>query len=819
MNGWSTLRWLLGLDESTVEGVDARWSLGLNAWPEGPWAVAAIVAAVVAIGGVWYLYRAEGRDISLVGRLLLASIRLTILGLVAVMLLELVLVQTLTEYLPSRLLVLLDTSESMALEDPYSDEQQARSTATSVGLKSTSGEPDLAALRKLERIELARQALDPLWKDLGEGRIISNYGFSTALEPVATTADLAKLKATGAATSIGDAMSAALAAHRGQPLAGIVLVTEGRSNTGVDPLQVAKVAAQDGVPVFPLAVGTTEGPRNVRLVEIETSPAVFVRDTAEIGVLVESRGLKGQSAVVQLERRSGDSPWAEVGSADVLLGEDSTIQRIPFTFVPDTTGQLEFRAKVQDAGPELTDADNTALANVKVVRQKIRVLLLAGFPSSEFQFLRNAMLRDERVEFASWLQSADQKYEHQGHRPIRRLPASQEELNYFDVLILADPDPRALPPEYSEMITKFVGDAGGGLIYVAGESQSKALFNPNLAEGNTPSASDNGWIKTLPVVVDPGLYQSTAEVALSSRDTWTLELTPAGYSDPVFRFDADNSRNRDVLASLPGMYWHFPVTRAKPGATILARHGDPRMQNNFGRHVLVAMQLYGPGRTVFIGCDSTYRWRYLHEEYFDGFWARLVDRVGRSKVLGGRFPFTLTTDKSNYRVGDRVTLRAQFIDATDMATSLGSLAGEVEVGDQPPLAVTLDPVPGDATSFEASFPAATAGAYTVRVVPTVQAELEAGPRAATMNFRVEPPRQELDEPGLDRGLLESIARETKGSVFSIADARDLPAAIKVRQVTRTLELRNEIWDAPLMFGGVMLLLTIEWVLRKLYRMA
>ncbi len=54
----------------------------------------------------------------------------------------------------------------------------------------------------------------------------------------------------------------------------------------------------------------------------------------------------------------------------------------------------------------------------------------------------------------------------------------------------------------------------------------------------------------------------------------------------------------------------------------------------------MAMHRYGPGRTVFVAFDSTYRWRYLHEEYFDGFWARLIDRVGRGKALGGRYPFT-----------------------------------------------------------------------------------------------------------------------------------------------------------------------------------
>ena len=122
-----------------------------------------------------------------------------------------------------------------------------------------------------------------------------------------------------------------------------------------------------------------------------------------------------------------------------------------------------------------------------------------------------------------------------------------------------------------------------------------------------------------------------------------------------------------ILSSLPGMYWNFPVTRARPGATVLARHGDPRMQNQYGRQVLLASQLYGPGRTVFIGFDSTYRWRYLSEDYFDGFWARLVDRVGRNKALGGRFPFQVGLARSSFRVGDRVAVGVRYTDAAAVA--------------------------------------------------------------------------------------------------------------------------------------------------------
>ena len=115
-----------------------------------------------------------------------------------------------------------------------------------------------------------------------------------------------------------------------------------------------------------------------------------------------------------------------------------------------------------------------------------------------------------------------------------------------------------------------------------------------------------------------------AGLSMPGYSPWDLELTPDGTDDRVFQFSPDPAKNRDILTSLPGMYWYFPVTRAKPGATVLAQHGDQRMRNNFGRHVLMAMQRYGPGRTVFIGFDSA------------------IDPCARCDVIPSSIVFTFT---------------------------------------------------------------------------------------------------------------------------------------------------------------------------------
>ncbi len=90
-------------------------------------------------------------------RLVLATLRALVLGGVLLMLMEAVLVVTRPELIDSHLLVLLDVSESMSLTDAYTKEDQARQTASKLGLLNADGQPDLAALRQRSRFDLAQR--------------------------------------------------------------------------------------------------------------------------------------------------------------------------------------------------------------------------------------------------------------------------------------------------------------------------------------------------------------------------------------------------------------------------------------------------------------------------------------------------------------------------------------------------------------------------------------------------------------------------------------------------------------------------------------
>ena len=71
-----------------------------------------------------------------------------------------------------------------------------------------------------------------------------------------------KLAPSSPLTPIGDSLREVINRKRGQPLAGVVLVTDGANNSGTQPREVAALLRQEGVPLYIYGVGITS-PRDI----------------------------------------------------------------------------------------------------------------------------------------------------------------------------------------------------------------------------------------------------------------------------------------------------------------------------------------------------------------------------------------------------------------------------------------------------------------------------------------------------------------------------------------------------------------------------
>ncbi len=800
----SILKFLLGVT-TTSWAEDGEWEWQWSAAPTGDRALLLLLVGISVLVTIVALYRWDARRLTVARRSLLCALRCGIVFVAIAMLLEPVILLRSVEWIPSHLLTMVDNSQSMGLRDAWQDTAKASAICRHVGL---TGGPD--ALRGMTRLELVDRSINSnLVAELEAGgdRVVHWHTFSDRLH--SSEGKTFALSAGGQTTAIGGSLRQLLRAYRGMPLAGVLLISDGQSNSGEPIADVAELVAKQGVPVVTLAVGSIEGPRNVELHRLDVNPVVFVRDSNRVTAFVKSSGLSGTAVTVTLEKRRNEGSWQELGQEELVLDLEGLLQSVSFDCREARTGRLEYRASLSDIGPELTKDDNVAISHVKVIRQKLHVLFIAGSTFPEVQFLRNSLLLDNGIELTSWLMAADDTYEHPGDNPIRRLPSTQAELDEFDCLVLYDPDPHEWPPNFSDLMVHFVAKSGGGLIYIAGEMQTRQLFDRQNDSGYE-------WLSLLPVVREPGLFRSQVQMRLSARSAWRLSLTDAGRRDTVFAFSTDREKNEGILKSLPGMYWHFPVTRAKPGATILAHHGDPRMRNEFGPETLLATHLVGPGKCYFVGFDSTYRWRYLDEQFFDGFWARMIGRAGRNKQLGGNYPFRLSTDRVSYAPGSQVTITARFDSPDDVEPGLLTLPGEIEVGVEAAVPISLQAT-GEGDVFQTTFLPRRAGPHLIKVW-TGAPDAGNSVRSASLAITVDPPNLEYESPQLDEATLQDIANITGGKAFGLTEIDQLPAAFKIREVSSVLEDRQEVWDAPLFFGALFLMLVTEWLLRKRYRL-
>jgi len=85
-----------------------------------------------------------------------------------------------------------------------------------------------------------------------------------------------RLAATNPATAIGDALREIVNRKRGQPLAGMVLLTDGANNSGSQPREVAAMLRQENLPLYIYGVGITS-PRDIIVANVFAPDVTFVK--------------------------------------------------------------------------------------------------------------------------------------------------------------------------------------------------------------------------------------------------------------------------------------------------------------------------------------------------------------------------------------------------------------------------------------------------------------------------------------------------------------------------------------------------------------
>lgn len=788
---------LPGLD---IEG-GLRESFKLLDLPE-LWVLVLVILPACALVA-WIGYAREKRSLAI--RLLLAGLRFGALAVLLLALFRPVLVQRREEIQPAEVLVIVDDSASMRRADAYASDGDSRALAS-------------LATRELtdtSRLELAQNAVERVLLPhlAGQDYRPRLYSFGAALSPIT---ELSSLAGRAPSTHVGDAVTQALAAHRGRHVTDVVLISDGRSNGGLDALEAARAAVSAGVPVHTLVVGDTRPERNAIVELVEAPTNALAGDEIAVIVRVSGRGTRDESTQVVLEEvfedRYGAGSRREV-RADEHVQLTETGERVLLVARPaeqeSQATERRFRVSLPPLQDETLIDDNAVEFSVHVTPEKIRVLYVDGYPRWEYRYLKSMLLRaDDNITAQIYLLSATPDFPQEattGMPSLAEIPTNRELLlDNYDVIILGDVDPLAISKdpvrgaEFVESLRAFV-EAGGGLLMQAGESDNPESFvlSPSLQE-------------LLPVVLDPS---HTLEFAGDTSREFRPVLEDPSAPHEIVRLHSDVETNRRLWEDPDGMrgfFWYQPVERAKPGAQVLARHPAFSTSQTGERDPLIVVGYYPKGRTMFLAFDSTWRWRFQYSwRYHERFWRNSIRWLSLGRLKSGNRRVQLESPRSTYTLGERVALEARVLDEDYRPSEREhqEVLWEGPDGDEGLLElVTESDRPG---IFRGALEPERPGLYRAWVE-------DDGVRQAATEFEVALPSRENSDPTPNPALLAELSSSSGGRALLLASVQELLVEFPGNEERREpiSSKLDDIWDNLGTLLLALALLSAEWILRK-----
>ncbi len=824
---------ILGLDPSTIP--DDATTAFFFAHPPRSWMVFVMLALLVGVvyGTVWLYRRETTSGAPMRARVWLAAVRSAVLILLLIILLGPALAINQHRDILPHVIVLVDDSASMTIRDRYADEDDAARVARFLNVDPAEVAADAPVRAELVRRlladsdekflkDLARRGHVHVMKFAGDDPVAWGPVITMVSDEQAPPADAGEAPAArdtfeprGRGTNLSRAIGVAARQKAGEPIAAIVVITDGQHNQGDNPVAAAAQAASRNIPVFTLGVGDAAEPRNIKVAQVWAPDSVFRDDPFVIEAQVEANGFGGNTVRVQLvatEAAADGSAGGEfaVDSEQVTFTGAQAERRLQFEYTPEEAGSFVFTVKVEPLAGEVLDNDNARSIPVKVLSDQARVLLVSGAPSWEYRMVATLLKRDKTVDLSCWLQTMDQDMRQEGNTVIDRLPSTPPELFEYDVVIFLDPDPAEFNEAWIEALEKFLADHAGGVMWVAG---------PKFTARFLTFSRTAVMRKLLPVQVGELSALDVETLVMTHPKDWPIEIAAEGADHVLMRLDKDPLANQQMWDVMPGIYWSFPVKRAKPGARVLAEHSNPRLRTRDGQRPLLVAGQYGPGRTVYMGFNGTWRWRKLGENFFDRYWVQAVRYLAEGRLLGEKKRGRISIDRDVYGIGSRVQVSAKLYDENFDplgAEVVGAALSGPEGGEQ---TFELRAVPGQAGDFEGTVVATRVGLNEIVIHLAGGGE---GPVRVSRQLTVEVPRVEFSDPRLNKPLLRELANKTTdqgGRYFEIDEAGALTEAIPDRS-ERIVVLRPplELWDTSrplILFLG---LLTLEWALRKRLKM-
>lgn len=836
---------VLGLESLRFgqEGVEFGFAHPLPGWG---W----LLVAIGALGLAMYSYRRlEGRRWVRAG---LGVLRALILVMLVVLIAGPRLLKPNETEEKDWVIVIADRSASMAVRD---------SPAGRSGAGADARDTREAQLRRALAGSAAR------WREMSEDRVVAWMGFDSQareLKPAGAGEELpVELgEPTGRRTAIGTALEQSLRRAAARPVSGVVLLTDGRSVDEPSKAVMRRLEAER-IPVFALALGSKEPVADISIRRAEAPRNAFVSDFVPVEVELERLGAAAAGVTkpkVQLvetatgkvlderEVEFADAVTPTAGTEDAGAERPQTA-RVTLTTQPGTEGNQQWVVRVVPGGADLVTENNEAEVGIDMLGRPLRLGYFDGYPRWEYRYIKNLLVREKSFKASSMLLASGRRFIPEGEEIVMSIPRSPEEWREFDVVMIGDVRPEMFTTEQLEQIKEHVALRGAGLVWIAGEGATPGAWRgtpladllpfalPEMVDRTGGDGNPPAWSE--PVTVSPTALAERLGVLRLAAAPVNGSWWPAELGDPQVGWSSLRWAQRIDWSTL------------KPTAEVLATARSPRAVSagedlgavsEVESSPLVIAMRFGAGRVLFVGTDEIWRWRYGRGEFYpERFWLQMLRMLGRESLSRAGKPVAIEVLPRRAQVDQPIRIAVTLLDQSLVDAAPASLrvrvvrqgdVGRKEQGASAeaagaPIELTLLPDGGGAAAnrsgrmisrtFATTWLATESGEYRVEVNDPLLVGL-ASAEQLSAEAEVWLPEDEMRHPETNHPLLERLTQASGGKMITAEELNTLQLP------NRRLRLAGEpdiatLWDTPLSLIIIMMLLTVEWVVRRLIRLA